>query len=461
MYEQKLILEIVFLLFYGRIKADATHYLSVRRELQETSWGETQACLPYFDDETSAINQNVSNLLTLIALQISHTEDICSPEFTLASDPTERQLTNPAKLKELYDLQLNLLEQQPQQAAPVALAWSFILHQFTTIYLETGIPQSHQDFAELILPQSNQMNSDLDDHANAEQQEENMPLYQRWARHVLSNQCQLFPHLSRLVTSVYCASSHGRFGSPDNNALGYLVTVRTFLSALPIFFRLSYLGRQQFEEAINLFGLLFRLDVQHAIASDLWRAVLGDLEIVSDVELPLATGEAEFLDSARVKIPHASMKPPHMQIRATSCLYSPMLISYLHSPKLSQALSLLCCPYATSRPHPRRLSIRQMVALLRLTAGSKPHAPFGSHLIFKFPSTRSVRSSAVSTRNLLLCAGVSPGQLGGIGVNSYCNMQAILSRKANMTSKPMFLDHQLPTSHGLTINFKPKASSIS
>ena len=161
----------------------------------------------------------------------------------------------------------------------------------------------------------------------------------------------------------------------------------------------------------------------------------------------------------------ASMRPRHMQIRATSFfapgLYSPMLISYLHSPKLSQALSLLCCPYATSRPHPRRLSIRQMVALLRFTAGSKPHAPFGSHLIFKFPSTRSVRSSAVSTRNLLLCAGVSPDQLGGIGVNSYCNMQAILSRKANMTSKPMFLDHQLPTSHGLTINFKPRASSIS
>jgi len=303
MYEQKLILEIVFLLFYGRIKANATHYLSVLRVLQETSWGETQACLPYFDDETSAINQNVSNLLTLIVLQISHTEDICSPEFTLASDPTERQLTSPAKLKELYDLQLNLLEQQPQQAAPVALAWSFILHQLTTIYLETGIPQSHQDFAELILPQSNQMNSDLDDDTNAEQQEENMPLYQRWARHVLSNQCQLFPHLSRLVTSVYCASFHGRFGSPDKNALGYLVTVRIFLSALPIFFRLSYLGRQQFEEAINLFGLLFRLDVQHAIASDLWRAVLGDLEIVSDVELPLATGEAEFLDSARVRFP--------------------------------------------------------------------------------------------------------------------------------------------------------------
>ncbi|PLW11139.1 hypothetical protein PCANC_26787 [Puccinia coronata f. sp. avenae] len=301
MHEQKLILEVIFLLFYGRIPASAAHYVSILRVLQETSWGKNQACLPYFNEETSAINLNVSNLLTLIALQLSHIESVCSSDFTLASNPSDHDLTNPAKLKEIYDLQINLLEQLPQHAAPVALAWSFILHQLTTIYLETGIPQSHQDFAELILPQSNQMNSDQDDDANAQQQEENMPLYQRWARHVLSSQCQLFPNLSKLVTNVYCASSHGRFGAPDNNALGYLVTVRTFLSAVPIFFRLSYLGRQQFEEAINVFGLLFRLDVQHAIAGELWQATLGDCEIVS--ELPLAAGEAEYLAAARTRFP--------------------------------------------------------------------------------------------------------------------------------------------------------------
>ncbi|KAA1101858.1 hypothetical protein PGT21_031609 [Puccinia graminis f. sp. tritici] len=300
MYEQKLILEVIFLLFYGRIKPDAAHYVSVLKVLRETSWGKNQACLPYFDEETSMINLNVSNLLTLIALQASHTEDICSPEFSLAPEPTERELTHPAKLKEIYDLQLNLLEQQPQQAAPIALAWSFILHQLTNFYLENEIPHSHQDFAELILPQSNQINSDQDDELNTEQQEETMPLYQRWARHVLSNQCQLFQNLSQLATSVYCASSHNRFGASDNNALGYLVTIRTFLSAVPIFFRLSYLGSQQFEEAINVFGLLFRLDVQHAIASDLWRAVDGDLDVV---ELPLATGEAEYLAAARVRFP--------------------------------------------------------------------------------------------------------------------------------------------------------------
>ncbi|WAR55475.1 hypothetical protein PtB15_6B216 [Puccinia triticina] len=303
MYEQKLILEVIFLLFYGLIKPDAAHYVSVLKALQETSWGKTQACLPYFDEETSTIHLNVSNLLTLIALQASHTEDICSPEFALASEPTERELTHPGKLKEIYDLQLDLLQQQPLQAAPIALAWSFILHQLTNIYLENEIPQSHQDFAELILPQSNQMNSDQDEEATPEQQDESMPLYQRWARHVLSHQCQLFQNLSQLVSSVYCASSHNRFGAPDNNALGYLVTVRTFLSAVPIFFRISYLGKQQFEDAINVFGLLFRLDVQHAIASDLWRAVLGEMEVVSDVELPLATGEAEYLSSARVRFP--------------------------------------------------------------------------------------------------------------------------------------------------------------
>ncbi|KAI7965842.1 hypothetical protein MJO29_001590 [Puccinia striiformis f. sp. tritici] len=303
MYQQKLILEVIFLLFYGRVKPDAAHYVSVLRVLQETSWGKTQACLPYFDEETSAINSNVSNLLTLIALQVSHTEDICSPDFSLLSEPTARDLTDPTKLKQIYDLQLDLLEQQPQQAAPIALAWSFILHQLTTIYSENEIPPSHQDFAELILPQSNQMIPDQDDEANAEQQEENMPLYQRWARHVLSHQCQLFQNLSQLATSVYCASSCNRYGVPDNNALGYLVTVRTFLSAIPIFFRLSYLGRQQFEEAINVFGLLFELDVQHAIASDFWRAVHGDIESVNDVEIPLASGEAEYLAAARVRFP--------------------------------------------------------------------------------------------------------------------------------------------------------------
>lgn len=303
MCEQKLILEVIFLLFYGRIKPDVDHYLAALNVLRETSWGKTQACLAYFDEETSAIHLNVSNLLTLIALQVSHIEDICSPEYVLTPEPTERELSNPIKLKQIYDLQLELLEQQPQQAAPIALAWSFILHQITTIYIEGGIPESHREFAQLLLPKQLPMDTDETDDFRAELLEENMPLYQRWTRHILSQQCQLFQNLSQLVTSVYSASSSHRFGTPDNNALGYLVTVRLLLSAIPIFFRLSYLSPSQFEEVIDVFGLLFRLDVQHAIASELWRAVRGDLDNVSNVDLPLASGEAEYLAATRARFP--------------------------------------------------------------------------------------------------------------------------------------------------------------
>ncbi|POW09232.1 hypothetical protein PSTT_06961 [Puccinia striiformis] len=41
-------------------------------------------------------------------------------------EPTARDLTNLNKLKPNYDLQLDLLEQQPYHAALIALAWSFI-----------------------------------------------------------------------------------------------------------------------------------------------------------------------------------------------------------------------------------------------------------------------------------------------------------------------------------------------
>ncbi|MBW0474795.1 hypothetical protein O181_014510 [Austropuccinia psidii MF-1] len=302
-YEEKLLLEVVFLLLYDRVKADVTHYLSVLTVLKETSWGQNQSCMSYFDEETLLMNKNVSNLLTLIGLQVSHIEDVCSNQFSLAPEPySDQELINPIKLKEIYDLQLELLEHQPQQAAPVALAWTFILHKLTSIYSENPIPESHQEFLHLILPTHGNLNSiTQDDESNPEI--ENMPLYQRWARHILSNECELFANLSQLVNSVYCASTSKRFGTPDNNALGYLVTVRVLLSAIPIFFRLSYFNSQQFEDVINLFGLLFRLDAQNDIASDFWKAVRGELADVNDMDLPLATGEAEYLATAQGRFP--------------------------------------------------------------------------------------------------------------------------------------------------------------
>ncbi|CAH7690194.1 hypothetical protein PPACK8108_LOCUS25465 [Phakopsora pachyrhizi] len=275
--EQKLLLEVVFLLFYGRVKSSALDYLAALSVLKKTSWGQNQACLAYFDEDTSAINQEASNILSLIALQVSHIEDVSMNDFHLTPEPVpDHDLTSPATLRNIYDLQLELLELHPQRIPPIALAWTFVLHKMTMIYLEHGIPPSHSSFAELILPS----HPIIEDEPEAENQSlDSAPLYQKWTQHILSSECQLFRNLGQLAISAYHSSSPNGIGSSENNGLGYL----------------------QFEEAMNAFALLFRLDRQHAIAVEFWRAVRGD--DVTEMDIPLASGEAEYFEVARSRFP--------------------------------------------------------------------------------------------------------------------------------------------------------------
>ncbi|KAG0141099.1 hypothetical protein CROQUDRAFT_110683 [Cronartium quercuum f. sp. fusiforme G11] len=303
--EQKLVLEVVFLLFYGRIKAHGSHYVSALSALKITTWGQHQESFAFFDEEASAIGVDIANLLTLITIQVSHIEDVSSHDFNLPTNVAENSsLFNAARLKDVYHLQMELLQSQPQKASPIALAWTFVLHKMTVVYLDQGIPAGHEEFAKLILPSQPAPDpQDQEGDEQMEQSDDHLPLYQRWGRHILSTDCALFYNLRQLISSVYSSGRHKRFGAPDVNALGYLVTIRALFSAIPLFFRLMYFSAQQFEDIINAFGLLFRLDAQHAIAVEFWKAVRGELGDISEGDLPLASGEAEFLESARSRFP--------------------------------------------------------------------------------------------------------------------------------------------------------------
>ncbi|POW00924.1 hypothetical protein PSHT_12802 [Puccinia striiformis] len=73
---------------------------------------------PKFDDKT---------LAKLFSLYFEERGSaLIAVTSTLHIEPTARDLTNLNKLKPNYDLQLDLLEQQPYHAALIALAWSFI-----------------------------------------------------------------------------------------------------------------------------------------------------------------------------------------------------------------------------------------------------------------------------------------------------------------------------------------------
>lgn len=295
----------VFLLFYSRIKPHGSHYVSTLSAIKITTWGQHQESFAFFDEEASAIGVDIANLLTLIAIQVSHIEDVSSPDFVIPSTPAGNQeLINPARLKDVYDLQMDLIQTYPQRAAPIALAWAFVLHKITISFKENGIPPAHASFSELIFPENRTSNlENSDDNQQMEQSEDTLPLFQRWARHILSGECALFDSLSQLISSVCSSGAHKRFATPDHNALGYLVTIRALFSAIPLFFRLMYFSSQQFEDIINAFGLLFRLDHQHAIASEFWKAVQGGFEDISEGDIPLAFGEVEYLESARSRFP--------------------------------------------------------------------------------------------------------------------------------------------------------------
>lgn len=270
----------------------------------------------------------------MIAVEVSQVDVASDPNFGLASDPGPNDLTNPARLKEINQVVCNLVVRTPQRAAPVGLAWTYVLSRVTELYESAaanggGLPEAHRQFAEIILAASSLSNGDDMVVAQSEA-DEDQPLYERLTAHILSPTCDLFGHLQRLLVAITIIPPRGSGnarGAREPNTLGYLVTSRNLLSCLPLLLKLPYLSPAQLRAAIETFALTFELDTTYALAEDFWSSTMkggsdrdGDEEMSWQAnEAPLLQAEREYLEVARNRFP-ATLGPFLKLLRALSGL---------------------------------------------------------------------------------------------------------------------------------------------
>ncbi|EST07388.1 Nucleoporin [Kalmanozyma brasiliensis GHG001] len=197
--EQFGLLEIVFLLFYGRLSPSPASLLALLRAVHETEVGRRQANLGFFDNEATETVECVSHLLVLIAVEMLSLEEVMDG-LDLNDASQSHMAKHPPSLEQALDL-LSTTSADPLHA-PILLAWALVLHrledalaaQFDAADLDTSTPPS-DSLAEL----ANVIRTD----------DGGPPLWRRLAQAAFAPELRLFDTLMSLLASPLLTSSNG------------------------------------------------------------------------------------------------------------------------------------------------------------------------------------------------------------------------------------------------------------
>lgn len=128
--EQLCLLEIVFLLYYSRLAADARTQLDILKTLRETDFGRRQANSGFFDAEAQDLQACITHLITLISIESLDLEKIMEG-IELPDAPSPDTLVgSPADLRATIDF----FEDTPPDPhySPILLAWALCLNRIET-----------------------------------------------------------------------------------------------------------------------------------------------------------------------------------------------------------------------------------------------------------------------------------------------------------------------------------------
>ncbi|CDU24343.1 uncharacterized protein SPSC_03414 [Sporisorium scitamineum] len=197
--EQFSLLEIVFLLFYGRLSPSPSPLLAILRAVHETEVGRRQANLGFFDNEATETVECVSHLLVLIAVEMLSLEEVMDGlDLVQASD--EHISKHPQSLEQALDL-LSNTSADPLQA-PILLAWALVFHR-----LEDALAAHYDatDFDTSLEP--TELAAQL---ANViKTNDGGPPLWRRLAQAAFAPELRLFEMLMSLLASPLLTSSNG------------------------------------------------------------------------------------------------------------------------------------------------------------------------------------------------------------------------------------------------------------
>ncbi|KAN0064981.1 hypothetical protein ACQY0O_002039 [Thecaphora frezii] len=125
--EQMGLLEVVFLLFYGRVQASPAFIVRLLQSLQTTDVGRQQANVGFFDNEAAELVICIGHLLVLIAVESLGLEEAMDGIDLVKNGGQNKLVDDAAKLGEALDL-LEQTGQDPSRS-PILLAWSLVLNR--------------------------------------------------------------------------------------------------------------------------------------------------------------------------------------------------------------------------------------------------------------------------------------------------------------------------------------------
>ncbi|KAJ1020259.1 hypothetical protein NDA18_005857 [Ustilago nuda] len=197
--EQFGLLEIVFLLFYGRLSPSPASLLALLRALHDTQVARRQANIGFLDNEASETVECVSHLLVLIAVELLSLEQVMDG-LDLVEGAESHISKHPAGLEQALDL-LSNTSADPLQA-PILLAWALVLHRLEDA-LAPHYDASEPDSSHQILPSVSEL-------ANVIKTEHGgPPLWRRLAQAAFAPELRLFETMMSLLASPLLTSSNG------------------------------------------------------------------------------------------------------------------------------------------------------------------------------------------------------------------------------------------------------------
>ncbi|PWY97957.1 hypothetical protein BCV70DRAFT_208250 [Testicularia cyperi] len=314
--EQFGLLEIVFLLFYGRLSPSPDAVLAFLSTLHHTQVGRRQANLGFLDEEASETVVCIGHVLILTGVEMLGLEEVMDGLDLSVSDE-KRIFHDPVKLGQALDL-LETTAADPMQS-PILLAWALVLHR-----LEDALVAQHEQVEHNVndeysgqLDHQPQLPSHLAQLVDVVRTQDGGPaVWRRLAQAAFAPELQLFEVLASTLASPLLTSSNGAstpaVAGPSALAYravfkGLLLTITELVKPefLPNFDALVHLWEAAFGSGIALELSPSAIDGVAALCDQFW-------QIDSRYESRCTT-----LDTARRRWP-VSFRPLVRLMRALS-----------------------------------------------------------------------------------------------------------------------------------------------
>lgn len=186
--EQIALLEVVFLLFYSHVSADASFIVSILRLIHQTDLGQRQANEAFFNSESAELLRTIRQLLVFIAVETLNLEQTLDGYNLLQQADVLAITQSPDKLNEALEL-LELIATDAERA-PILLAWSLVLQK-----LEQGLEDATDPSAGLLTASLENVAAVITPEDGRE------PVWTRLANAAFSPSMDLLPAMSRMAKS--------------------------------------------------------------------------------------------------------------------------------------------------------------------------------------------------------------------------------------------------------------------